>query len=370
MFDNLFLTAAIVFVGSFLAVRILTPKITWVVESRNLADAPDNRSSHKVTTPTMAGFAFFLVLLFSLAFIREWDTDTIGINLVASLALMFAIGLKDDLVLSTPKAKIMAELLAISFVIFCSCFQSFSLDGFLGIYNMPSILNYLIIPVIILAIINSYNLIDGIDGLATTVGIMTFAIFGVIFYFGGEYFYFLLSLALIGILLAYLPFNLSSSKKIFMGDTGSLIIGFCIGFMSIKFLSMEHLTLIDSQFQPENKLIVIAAILFIPLFDTIRVMGVRMLKKKSPFSPDKSHIHHILINCGIPHFKASFFLCFLNLVISVSLIFLSFSLNSFQMILVMALLFIALLGLFHKFDTHKEKRKPFIYLIRTIQFLF
>lgn len=370
MFDNLYFISIVVLIGSFFAVRILIPKISWVVQSRNLADAPDKRSSHQVTTPTMAGFAFFLVLLFGLAFLGKWDTDVIAINLIAAIALMFAIGLKDDLVLSTPKAKILAELIAISFILFCSCFESFSLEGFLGIHNMPPILNYILIPIIMLTIINSYNLIDGIDGLASTVGIMIFALFGIIFYFAGEYFYFLLCLCLIGILLAYLPFNLSSSKKIFMGDTGSLIIGFCIGFLSIKFLSMDSITIAEYSFQPQNKLIVIAAIFFVPLFDTLRVMGVRLLNKKSPFFPDKSHIHHILINSGLTHFKASFFLCFLNLFISVALIYLSFSLNSFQMIIMMAVLFVALLGLFHKLNSNVEQRNSFMYLIRTIQFLF
>ncbi|MGF1555132.1 MraY family glycosyltransferase [Paucihalobacter sp.] len=370
MFENIYLTSILILAGSYISVRILIPKISWVVQSRNLADAPDKRSSHKVTTPTMAGFAFFLVLIFGLAFLDKWDTDAVATNLIAAVALMFAIGLKDDLVLSTPKAKILAELIAISFIVFCSCFESFSLDGFFGINVMPSVLNYVVITVIMLTIINSYNLIDGIDGLASTVGIMIFALFGIIFFLAGEYFYFLLCLCLKGILLAYLPFNLSSSKKIFMGDTGSLIIGFCIGFLSIKFLSMDNLSLAEYSFQSQNKLVVIGAIFFVPLFDTLRVMGVRILNKKSPFFPDNSHIHHILINSGLTHFKASFFLCFLHLIISVTLIYLSFSLNSFQMIIVFSLLFLALLGLFHKLNSNVERKNNFMYLIRTIQFLF
>lgn len=370
MLDNIYVSSLLIVVGSFITVRILIPKISWVVQRRNLADSPDKRSSHKVTTPTMAGFAFFLVLIFGLAFIGKWDTDAVAVNLTAALALMFAIGLKDDLVLSTPKAKIIAELIAISFILFCNCFESFSIDGFLGFNGIPPILNYAIITIIMLTIINSYNLIDGIDGLASTVGIMIFTIFGIIFLLSEEYFYFLFCLSLIGILLAYLPFNLSSSNKIFMGDTGSLIIGFCIGFLSIKFLSMDNLPLDAYSFQSQNKIIVIGAIFFVPLFDTLRVIGVRILNKKSPFFPDNSHIHHILINSGLTHFKASFFLCFLNLIISVTLIYLSFSLSSFQMIIVFAILFAALLGLFYKLNLNVERKNNFMYLIRTIQFLF
>ncbi|MDP5082342.1 MAG: undecaprenyl/decaprenyl-phosphate alpha-N-acetylglucosaminyl 1-phosphate transferase, partial [Winogradskyella sp.] len=152
---------------------------------------------------------------------------------------MFAIGLKDDLILSTPRAKIGGEILAICFVIFCNCLEVSALEGFLGLNDLPIFLSYIIIVLLILTIVNSYNMIDGIDGLASVIGIVIFAIYGTIFYVAGLDFYFLLCLCLIGILLAYLRYNLSSTKKIFMGDTGSLVIGFCIGFMSLKFLSMD-----------------------------------------------------------------------------------------------------------------------------------
>lgn len=357
-------------IGSWLLVTLLIPKISWIVKSRDLMNHPNHRDSHKASIPTMAGISFFLTFLFILSLIKAWDHDEIGINLIAAIGLMFAVGLKDDLTISTPRAKIGSEILAILFVLFCNCLKLSSLEGFLGIGSIPNIVSYPIVILIILTIINSFNLIDGIDGLASIIGIMIFALFGIIFYLAGESFYFLLCLCLIGILLAYLPFNLSASKKIFMGDTGSLIIGFCIGFLSIKFLTMESFTIAEYSFQPQNKLVVIAAIFFMPLFDTLRVMGVRLLNKKSPFTPDKSHIHHILINSGLTHFKASFFLCFLNFLIAVALIYLSFSLNSFQMIIMMAVLFVALLGLFHKLNMNVEQKNNFKYLIRTIQFLF
>lgn len=368
--DNLLLFALLSILGSYLLVTFLIPKISWIVQSRNLIDQPDHRSSHKNSTPTMAGVSFFLALIFMLNAINSWDLEGIGINLIAATGLMFAIGLKDDLVLSTPKAKIGGEILAIFFVLFCNCLEVSSLEGFLGINTIPMWLSYGLIILLILTIVNSYNMIDGIDGLASVIGIAIFAVYGFIFYAAGLFFYFLLCLCLMGIMLAYLRYNLSSTKKIFMGDTGSLIIGFCIGFLSLKFLSIDTALLSDYSFKGENKLIVIGAIFFIPLFDTLRVIGVRLLNKQSPFHPDNNHIHHILINSGLTHFKSSLFLCFLNLVIAISLIFLTTIFSSYAMLGIMMLYFCFFLGLFHRLKKNIGKTNQLKHLITAIQFIF
>jgi len=310
--ENLYLTALLALIGSFTLVRIFIPKIIWIVNRRNLIDDPDHRSSHKISTPTMAGVSFFLTLIFAINFIGKWDTDGISMNLMAALTLMFAIGLKDDLVVSTPRAKIGGELLAISLVLFSSSLQFTSLDGFFGIQSIPSLVSYALIILMILFIINSYNMIDGIDGLASIIGIVIFGVYGSLFLIMGLNFYFLLCICLIGIQLAYLYYNLSSTKKIFMGDTGSLVMGFCIGFLSLKFLSIDTSILTEFSFIPENKFYIIAGIFYIPLFDTLRVIGVRLINNKSPFFPDNNHIHHILIGSGLKHRQASLFLGFLN----------------------------------------------------------
>ena len=368
--ENLYIFALLSIVGSYILVVILIPKISWIVQSRNLIDQPNHRSSHKNSTPTMAGVSFFLTIIFMLNAIQIWDNDAIGINLIAAVGLMFAVGLKDDLVVSAPRAKIGGEILAILFILFCSCLKVESLEGFLGIYDIPSFLSYGIIILMILTVINSYNMIDGIDGLASVIGISIFGVYGFIFYGAQLNFYFLLCLCLIGILLGYLRYNLSSTKKIFMGDTGSLIIGFCIGFISLKFLSMDVSLLGEYSFKAENKVIIIGAILFIPLFDTLRVIGVRLINKNSPFYPDNNHIHHILIDSGLTHFKASLFLCFLNLGIAITLISLSSHFNSYEMLGIMILYFICFLGVFYKLKANVGKRNQFKHLISAIQFFF
>jgi UDP-GlcNAc:undecaprenyl-phosphate GlcNAc-1-phosphate transferase len=369
-FDNLYVISILSFIGSFIMVTILIPKISEILHSRDLVDLPPERSSHKISTPTMAGVSFFLTISFAFIFIKNWDVDGIGINLLGALALMFAIGLKDDLVISAPRAKVGAELIAISFVIFCACYKITSLEGFLGIQGIPSIVSYVLVTIVMLTIINSYNLIDGIDGLASVIGIAIFSIYAFLFYAAGFYFYFLFCLSLIGILLAYLRYNVSLTKKIFMGDTGSLIMGFCIAVFSLKFLTMDISLLSEYSFVAENKLIVISGIFFIPGFDTLRVIGVRLLKKNSPFYPDRNHIHHILIDSGLTHFKASLFLCFLNFLIAVSIIYMSTYFNSFQMLGISIFYFVFFLGLFFKLKANIGKKNSFKHLISAIQILF
>ncbi|MBG7612802.1 undecaprenyl/decaprenyl-phosphate alpha-N-acetylglucosaminyl 1-phosphate transferase [Polaribacter sp. BAL334] len=368
--NNLILSAVLSFLGSFVLVILLIPKISWIVTNRNLIHCPNERSSHINSIPTMGGVAFFLTIIFMLIILKEWDVNAISVNLTASLGLLFAIGLKDDLVISTARAKVGGEIIAILLVIFSESFKISSLHGFLGLYEIPSIVSYLAIIIMFLIIINSYNLIDGIDGLAAIMGIVVLSIFGFVFYTLQLNFYFLFSISLIGVLLAYLYYNLSKTKKVFMGDTGSLIIGFCIGFLCLRFLSLDFSLLKQNNLNPENSMILIIAVFFIPLFDTFRIIGVRLLNKKSVFKPDNNHIHHILINSGLTHFKSSLFLSFLNLLIAVFLIKLSTNFNSFWMLFIIFICTLILLRVFYLLKKNLGKMNSSRHLIAIIQFVF
>lgn len=339
--SNIKAMSALVVLTSFLLVYFLIPKISWVLKMRNVHDHPDERSSHGSAVPSMAGFAFFITLIMTFFFIQGFDTDLLSLHIIAGITTIFITGLKDDLVLVTPRSKIMMQLIAISFILFCSGFQVTSLHGFLGMYTLPPALSYIGLALMLLTIINAYNLIDGIDGLAASVAIVVFSIYTLIFFATGLYFYVLFCLSLIGILLAYLTYNFSSTKKIFMGDTGSLIIGFCIGICTLKFFAMDVAQFSRFSFKAENKLIVIAAILGIPLFDLFRVMLVRRYLKKSLFFPDRNHLHHILIDSGLSHFTASMLLGFSNYILVILIIWLSSHWNSFVMITLLFILFIA-----------------------------
>ena len=358
--SNLTAVSILAVLNSFLLVYYVVPKISWVIMVRKLNDKPNERSSHSGATPTMAGVAFFITLIMTMYFIQNFDTEHIGLNLIASSTLIFMVGVKDDLVVSTPRVKLVMETLATLFLFFHSAMEETSLHGFLGIYEVPSWLIYIFSVLLVLTIINAYNLIDGIDGLASIVAIVIFSIFALIFRATHLYFYFLICLSFIGMLLAYLYYNFSMSKKIFMGDTGSLLIGFCIGFLSLKFLAIDISLYNIFAFKPENELFVLTAILCIPLFDMFRVIGVRLLNGKSPFYPDRNHIHHILVDTGLPHYKVALIIGGANYAIVVLFIYLSSHCNYIQMLGISIVLFVTLLGVFYKLKLNNELKKKVV----------
>jgi UDP-N-acetylmuramyl pentapeptide phosphotransferase/UDP-N-acetylglucosamine-1-phosphate transferase len=363
--SNILIVGGLIFILSFLMVYLIIPKVIWINRYRKLMVHPNYRSSHKKSTPTMAGFSFLLALIIVIFFIHSWDNDDVSIYYITSLVVIFAVGLKDDLAKSTPKAKLSGEILAVLFILFCNCMQVPSLDGFLGIYELPFIVSNLLMILAVLTIINAFNLIDGIDGLAGSIGITIFSIYALIFYVIDLHYYFLLCVSLIAMLSAYLRYNFSNTEKIFMGDTGSLIMGLSISFFTLKFMAMDPSEFTHFTFKPENKVIVCIAILCIPLFDTFRVIGVRLLHKKNPFQADRNHIHHVLIDLGFSHLNASLLLGMLNYIIVIVLAFESAKHSNYIMIGVLLSIYAIFLAVFYKMkqqikiQQNKKNKKKF-----------
>ena len=231
IYNNLSLELLSVFVilQSFVVSYLVVPRIIAIVKIKNLMDDPNQRSSHKEKTPTMGGVAFFASLLSSLYFLQAHDSQRLSLSLVIGLLILFYIGIKDDLVGVTPKTKIIGQILAFVFVMDSAELSIDTFNGFLGIYELPLWFSYALGVFIIISIVNAYNLIDGINGSASMVGIMIFGIFAFVFYQTEDYYFLLLSLSCIGCLAAFLRYNISKKKSIFMGDTGSLLIGLIIG---------------------------------------------------------------------------------------------------------------------------------------------
>lgn len=370
MYQSTEFLAVFIIAIAFAVTYFIIPKILWVVYSRDLIDKPDARSSHATSTPTMAGVSFFLAIICVIFLIKTMDSDNVGMNLIAALSVIFIIGLKDDLVVSSPRAKLMGQLMASCALLSNPSFQEMQLGGFLGVNTIPL---YVVLPILlflILAIINAYNLLDGIDGLASMIGIVIFSAFAVLFYLTEAFFYFLVAVGFIGMLFAYLRYNFSSSKKIFMGDTGSLIIGFCIAFLTVKYVNMDLSMSEKLPFFNENKVPVMLAILALPLFDTLRVIGIRLLQKKSPFYPDRNHIHHILIDAGLKHYKASLFLAVLNCMLIGFVVFCANIFSSYAMVAVVVLLFLLLLFLFYRLKENNLKGNSMRGLIGVVNFFF
>lgn len=343
--------AALFFAGAYLLTFFTIPKIIGLVEYKKLMDEPNSRSSHKNVTPTLGGVAFFYTLILALFFLKKWDVFEEAIYLIPGLTILFITGLKDDLVVLSPFSKLLAQLVAIIFILSNESFTIYSLNGFLGFFEIPTFLYYIIGAFMMITIINAYNLIDGIDGLAAIVGIVILIIYTAIFYMTKEYFYVLLCLTLNGCLMAFLRYNLSDDKKIFMGDTGSLIVGFIISVLTLKFLALSPESYSDLPFLLENIPLIAVAILIVPLFDTARVFTIRVANKKSPFSSDRNHTHHILVDyLGVSHRQASFIIGGFNLVFVYLIILLGSTSYNFWMVAVLVITAILLTYFFYRYN--------------------
>lgn len=354
--SNYVLFTGLLFTVSFIITYIIIPKVIWVTYAKELTTPVNSRSAHIIPTPSFGGVAFFTTLILMIALIQSVLLNSDGNNLIAGLTILFMVGLKDDLVISSAKVKIIGQLIACFFVIFLPQLQIVSLHGFLGITEIHPFIAYPMALLLMLAIINAYNLIDGIDGLAGIIGIIICGIYAILFLLTNQPFFFLVCISVIAILVAFLRYNLSSgTNKIFMGDSGSLVIGFLIGFLTLRFLTTDPFAILDYQIKTENSVIFVVAILFIPIFDTTRIVFSRLLNKQNPFIADRNHAHHILIDLGLSHVKASILLGFLNIFIVFVFLLLGRFYSSFVMTLVMVLLFLLFSYLFFALKTRKIK---------------
>lgn len=350
--NNLFIAFLFVLVGSFTSVILLMPRVLYVAYQKRLTAPIIARSSHTRTVPSLGGVAFFMTFMIFISLIEMGLKSGIGYNIIAAISILFMVGLKDDLVNSSARVKLYGQLLASLFIVFCTPFHIDTLHGFLGIYELHPVLSILISTLFLTFIVNAYNLIDGIDGLAAIVGIIISSAFALLFFLKNDILFFLLCTLTIGILIGFLRFNLSSGRlKMFMGDCGSLLVGMMIGIFTLHYLSSQPLSPSLRLFVPDNRVIFVSAVLFIPLFDTVRIIVIRILNGKSPFEADRNHLHHILLDKGFSHLKASITLGILNIFVLFVFFFASKFLNQLNLLGIMVLLY-ALIALYF----YKQKR--------------
>ncbi len=360
--ENLGLTAIFVFLLSFSVAYFALPSVIYVVKQKNLMDNPNERSSHKEKTPTLGGISFFVSIVFTLMVFRPFDIDQVGINILSGVGVLFFVGLKDDLVGVKPSTKMIGQIIATLMLFFSTDLKITTLDGFLNITDIPYWTSVFISCAIVMAIVNSYNLIDGINGSASMVGMVIFSAFAYVFYDAEMYYYFLLSILCIGFLLAFLRYNLSNKNRVFMGDTGSMIVGFVLAVLAIKFFALDTTSLESAIINPTNKLWVLLSIIFIPFFDTTRVFTTRIIRHGKPFKADRSHIHHVIIDyLKLSHAKASILLASINLSVFIVILYLNTYLSSLWLGVLLTSIFIILSALLfyvnRSYHSLKSKQK-------------
>lgn len=282
---------------AFLVTFYAIPVIMKVSKAKKLFDIPDERKIHKHPIPSLGGFGIFVGFALALLLMLDFSGLKEMQYYFAAFFIIFFLGIKDDIVILSAQKKFIGQLLVAAILMFKAKLLIPDMHGFMGIDSIPTTLQYLLTLFVIILIINAYNLIDGVDGLAGSLGLITSSIFGVFFLLNNNYDYAIMAFSLSGSILAFLIYNYQPAK-IFMGDTGSMLIGLVNTILVIKFIEIA----------PTASAVKLAAtpalgfgILLLPLMDTLRVFGIRIIHGRSPFSPDRNHLHHLLLDRGLNH---------------------------------------------------------------------
>ena len=295
------------YVMAFVLTLIFIPPVIFMVRRFKLFDRPNARKEHTVPTPTFGGISIFAGTMVSLLFWFQFNDHPSTITLFLSMVLLFGVGIMDDLKDLAARYKLviqagMASLLAVAGI------RITSFGGLFGIHELHIIAQYIITVVTIVGITNAFNLIDGIDGLAGGLGFMSLVTLAIFLTIGKDLNYAMIAFAFAGALLGFLYFNFNPAR-IFMGDTGSLVLGFVIAVLCVQLMKVNALS--AAPVVP-NIYVFTLGIVMIPVFDSLRVFGARIWKGQSPFSADKTHIHHLITNKGYTHTLAARIICIIH----------------------------------------------------------
>jgi UDP-N-acetylmuramyl pentapeptide phosphotransferase/UDP-N-acetylglucosamine-1-phosphate transferase len=308
------------FLTAFTLTYFAIPSIIYVAKEKRIFDEPDNRSSHHVSTPSLGGIAIFGGVLFSIVLWTPFGEFNQLQYILCAFLILFLVGARDDIMPMSANKKMVAQILAACILVFKSDIMLTSLYGLFGVVeDLPYWLSAVISVFTILVIVNAFNLIDGINGLAGCIGSLIASTLGCWFIFVDHFEYAIVAFACVGAIVAFLKYNFTPAK-IFMGDTGSLHIGLVCAILVIQFIDMNFHLPEGANFKLGATPVVAIGIMIIPLFDTIRVFVTRILRGYSPFHPDRRHIHHLLLDYGCTHMRATGILLFVN-VIFISFVF-------------------------------------------------
>ena len=337
--ENILLLIAGILLAAYMGRRII-PKILIISMRKRLFDVPDERKVHKRPVPRLGGVSFFPVILFVICILTMYrvivdqlpnpnftiDNTTEMLSLFAGLTLLYVVGIGDDLVGIRYRNKFKIQIIASALFPIAGLYIN-NFYGLLGIHELSPYFGIPLTMVLVIFITNAINLIDGIDGLASSICIVALSTFGMLFIQDNMWLFAQTAFISVGILLPFFAYNVFGNaergRKIFMGDTGSLTLGYILSFLVIKHCMYVG----DDTVQTEGAPIILAfSILLVPCLDVIRVVLGRLRRHKNPFLPDKTHIHHKFMSMGFsPRSSLILIQC-----ISVTLITISMLLNHYH----------------------------------------
>ena len=299
--------ALLCLVTAFIVTLLTIPPIISLIKRYGVLDMPNARKEHSSPIPTMGGIAIIAGMMTALFLWFPFNSQLTQVCFFFSITVLFAVGIMDDLKDLSARYKFIIQI-GLAFLIALSDLRITSFNGLFGIDELPLAAQYTFTILAIVGITNAFNLIDGIDGLAGGLGFMSLITLGIFLTMSGDVNTALIAFALAGSILAFLYFNFNPAK-IFMGDTGSLVLGFVIAVLCIRLMQVNGSAI--NPVLPHAPVFVLGIVL-IPVFDTLRVFAVRIWKGRSPFLADKTHIHHLLTNTGFSHSFASKLICFIH----------------------------------------------------------
>lgn len=311
---ELYISLIAALIGSGLFSWFFLPEIQRICFEKNLFDSHDERKVHTGIVPRLGGVGFFPAMILSFLLVVSANillhTSIISaIHLsplvewtlvLSALIFLYLTGIADDLVDVRYRSKLFIQVIAAGLFIASGVWID-NLHGLLGVYEINAVVGIPLTILVIVSIINAFNFIDGIDGLAAGIAMLAFLFFGFTFLYLGLYIYSILAFAALGMLVPFFYYNIfgraNKHSKIFMGDCGSLTIGMLLAVFAVK---VYHSASLGPDQSPQA-LVLGFAVLIVPLFDALRVVLLRLIKGRSPFKPDRSHMHHQLLDMGFSH---------------------------------------------------------------------
>ncbi len=286
---HLFLSAILPAIVACIITLLVIPCWISVCQKWQLFESNDDRKRHRYIVPTMGGLAIFAGIMIPFLFLGNDLSGNTTHYLIGSSLILFFTGFFDDLIDLPARRKLLLQFIAAFFIAFGGI-RITSLCGLFDIYEIPDILSIPLTMLFITGVTNAYNLIDGLDGLAGSLGLMASFILGVLLYTNGHEDFGVLSFCMTGALLGFLRYNFHPAK-IFMGDTGSLVLGFLLSSQSVLLITTPAASI-------TNIPLLVITVLFIPVYDVVRVTVIRLLTGQSPFKADRNHVHHMIYSCG------------------------------------------------------------------------
>jgi UDP-N-acetylmuramyl pentapeptide phosphotransferase/UDP-N-acetylglucosamine-1-phosphate transferase len=340
------------FITAFTLTYLAIPSIINISHKKHLFDEPDARKSHETKIPTLGGIAIFAGMIFSIILWTPFGVFGDLQYILCSFIIIFLIGAKDDIDPIPPYKKLAGEIFASFILVFKANVKLTSLYGIFGIYAIPEIPSIILSMFTILVFINAFNLIDGINGLSGSLATLISVTLGTWFFLIDRIELAIVAFTLAGSAIAFLKYNFTPAK-IFMGDTGALLVGLVASILAIKFIEL-HSELEGSPFAFKAVPAVAVGIMILPLFDTLRVFVMRAIKGRSPLHPDRTHIHHLLLDSGLNHMQSTGILIFVNLIFIFMVVTFQ-NIGTFNLLILILLIAILLTTLLYLIASRKKR---------------